>query len=299
MPINARTSSIDVTKLLVATLTMVASLVAEPASAARFDDLQLVYHATFANGSLESGVDPLGIGALKFGDSGEVGINPSWTPIKGDYLVTFTRPSSLTGQTPVVVGLDAKPVSFDVGSVVGLRATFVAPAGPHGSADVWAFVVGASTEGSNPIIFNPSVGATLQIRGTTARFNTPGSSTPATFPNIPQAVYDAIFDPIDPQPFTLELLVDRKAGRGEASLKVGEAVFSRTYQFAVFKADSGPAIAAVGARAAIVNSSGHPVSVRVRDFQVFASKRNAGAATVDPLCPAEFGCRLAPPTDAQ
>jgi hypothetical protein len=268
-----------------------------PASAAGIEDLQLVYHATFANGSLESGVDTRNIGALTFGNSGEPGINPSWTATQGDYLITFTRPSSLTGQA-VVVGIDATPVNFDVGSVVGLRGTFVAPVGPHNSADVWAIVVGASTGGSNPIIFNPSVGATLQIRGAGARFNTPGASVPATLPDLPQEIYDAIFNPIDPQPFTLELLIDRNTGRGEASLKVGQAVFSRTYEFAVFKADSGPAITAVGARAAIINSSGQPVSVRVRDFQIFTSKRNSDTASGNTACPPEFGCRLAPPINA-
>jgi hypothetical protein len=116
-------------------LALAALSLGAPASAAGIEDLQLVYHATFANGSLESGVDTRNIGALTFGNSGEPGINPSWTATQGDYLITFTRPSSLTGQA-VVVGIDATPVNFDVGSVVGLRGTFVAPVGPHNSADV-------------------------------------------------------------------------------------------------------------------------------------------------------------------
>ena len=276
-------------------LALAAITVAAPASAARFEDLQLVYHATFANGSLESEVDPLNIGALKLGSSGEVGINPSWVPSQGDYLVTLTRPASLTGPA-VLAGLDATPVNFDVGSVVGLRATLVAPRGPHGSTDIWAIALAVEPGGANPEIVNPSAAVTLQVRGATARFNTPGASPFVNLPNMPQEVYDAIFNPTDPQPFTLELLVDRKTGRGEASLKVGDAVFSRTFEFFVFKPDSGPAITDIGVHIGIPNSSGQPVSVRLRDFQIFTSKRNSGAASSDPLCPPEFGCRLAPPT---
>lgn len=279
-------------------LALAVLLVSTPASAERFEDLQLVYHATFANGSLDSGTDPLDIGPLKFGDSGEAGINPTWTPSQGDYLVTVTRPASLTGQ-PVLAGIDATPVNFDVGSVVGLRGTFIAPAGPHNSTNSWAIVVAVSPGSANPLIFNPSAAVTLQVRGTGARLNTPGASVGANLPNMPQEVYDAIFHPTDPQPFTLEMLVDRKTGRGEAKLKVGEAVFSRTYEFAVFKADSGPAITTVGAHVAIVNSSGEPVSVRMRDFQIFTSKRGSDNGSGDPLCPPEFGCRLVPPDQSR
>jgi hypothetical protein len=270
---------------------------AAPASSERFDDLQLAYHATFANGSLESGIDRLDIGDLKLGHSGESGTDPSWAPSQGGYLVSVTRPANLTGPL-VLAGLYATPVNFDVGSVVGLRATFVAPAGPHNSTNVWAITVAVAPGGVDPLVVNPSAAASLQIRAATSRFNTPGASIPANLPNMPQSVYDAIFDPVDPQPFTLELLVDRKTGRGEASLKVGETVFSRTYEFAVFKANSGPAINKVGVEIAAINSSGQPVSVRVRDFQIFTSKRSSNAAPSDPLCPPGFGCRLAPPTEA-
>src|SRR5262245_28787588 len=112
-------------------LGLAAVTVAAPASSAGFQDLQLVYPATFANGSLESAVDPLGIGALKFGSSGEAGIDPSWIASQGDYLITVNHPVSLPATAVVLAGIDATPVNFDVGSVVGLRATLVAPKGPH------------------------------------------------------------------------------------------------------------------------------------------------------------------------
>lgn len=264
-----------------------------PATAAGFDDLQLVYHATFANGSLESGIDSLNLGALKFGDTGQAGINPSWTSSKGDYLVGITRPTTVTGQA-VAAGIFAAPVNFDVGSVVGLRATFVAPVGPHDSTDLWAVAVIVRPGGVNPLVAGPRAAATLQVSGNGARLNTPGASVPANLPNVPQQIYDAIFSSTDPQPFTLELLVDRKNGRGEAALKVGDAKFSHAFEFEVFKADSGPAITNVGANIAIANAPGRRASVRIRDLQIFSSKRSPAAIISDPLCPPEFGCRQAP-----
>ena len=269
-------------------LALAVFVIGAPASAERFEDLQLVYHATFANGSLESPRDPLNIGPLSFDNSGEAGINPSWTPGQGDYRFTVTRPTNLTGPPFVRAGFDAD-VNFDVGSVVGLRATYVAPVGPHNGTDVWAVVVNVETGGANPV----GAAASLQIRGATARFNTPGA-TVAQSQLVTSDDYDAIFRSIEPQPFTLELLVDRVTGRGEASLKIGAELYSRTYEFAVFRADSGPPIGAVGADVAIINSSGQASSVRIRDFQIFTSKRNSDAVTDDPLCPPEFGCRKPP-----
>lgn len=270
-------------------LAFAAFVMGAPASAERFEDLQLVYHATFANGSLKSPVDPLPIGPLTFDNSGEAGINPSWTPAQGDYRVEVTRPISLLrGPPPVRAGFDAD-VNFDVGSVVGLRATFVAPVGPHNSNDVWAVVVNVETGGANPV----GAAASLRIEGATALFTTPGATVQERQP-VSSDDYDAIFRLVDPEPFTLEFLVDRVTGRAEASLKIGDKVYSRTYELSLFRADSGPPIGAVGPDIAIIYSSGEPASVRIRDFQIFAGKLNSEAVTGDPLCPPEFGCRVPP-----
>ena len=280
--------------LIVATLLMTGH--APPASASRFDELQLVYHATFANGSLVSGIDPLNLGPLKFGDTGQEGIDPSWTPTSGDYLVGVTRPAALTSPGAAATGIFAAPVNFDVGSVVGLRATFIAPVGPHSSTDIWAVALIVRPGGIDPLIDFPRAAATLQVRGATARLNTPGASVPGNLPFLPQELYDAIFSPTNPQPFTLELLVDRKTGRGEASLKIGETVYSHQFEYLDFKADSGPVISNVGANIAIANAPGQRASVRIRDIQIFSTRTSKEAESGDPLCPAEFGCRAAPPT---
>ena len=266
-----------------------------PGSATRFDDLQPAYHASFANGWLGSGIDPLSIGELKLGDSAQFALDPFWVPSNGDFAIGVTRPANVSGAgTTSVAGIYATPVNFDVGSVVGLRATFVRPVGPHDPTDVWAIAVIARPGGLDPLIDAPVAAATLQVRGSGVRLNTPGAAPGTTgLPNVPQDVYDAIFDPTDPQPFTLELLIDRNVGHGEARLKVGDTVYSKTYEFAIFRPDSGPKIMNVGANVAIATGAGKTASVRIRDFQIY-TMRSPGQVPSDPLCPPEFGCRPAP-----
>lgn len=234
-------------------------------------DLQLVYHATFGNGSLDSGVDPLGIGSLKEGDSQIPNSNPTWTAEKGTITLGVTRPTgTITG--PVSAGIFATPVSFDQGSVFGLRATFVAPVGPHGLGNVWAVGVGARTGDEDDLFAETRTVATFQVRANGARLNAVGASSPANHPNVPQDVYDAIFDPVDPQPFTLELLIDRQSGAGEVRLKVADWETAYDFQPAAFLANSGPSITAVGVSLAIANAPGESASVRARDFQIFSTR---------------------------
>lgn len=266
-------------------------LAAEPAA-----HLQLGYLASFGNGSLEPSVDRSGIGPLKRGDTQIAHTNPAWTPQNGTIKLSITRPAALVGGGPVSTGLFATPVSFDVGSVVGLRATFIAPTGPHSIGSGWGVTVGARTGGSGDFFAETRVAATLNVRADGARLNVVGSSVPPNLPNVPQDIYDAIFDPIDPQPFTLELVVDRITGVGQASLKVGEFVVSHSFQFAAFKADSGPLITALGPSIAIASGPGQSASVRVRDFEILLPRAEAPnpAAAECPPGWAEFNCRAVP-----
>ena len=268
-----------------------APLAAEPA-----DHLQLGYLASFGNGSLEPSIDRFGIGPLKMGDTRIAHTNPAWTPQNGTIKLGITRPAALVGGGPVSAGLFATPVSFDAGSVVGLRATFIAPTGPHGIGTQWAAAVGARTGGSGDFFAETRVVAALTVRADGARLNVVGSSVPPNLPNVPQDIYDAIFDPIDPQPFTLELVVDRITGVGQASLKVGEFVVSHSFQFAAFKADSGPRITAVGPSITIANAPGQSASVRVRDFESLLPRAEAPnpAAAGCPPGWAVFNCRAVP-----
>jgi len=244
------------------------------ASAQTPEDLQLVYHATFGNGSFDSGIDPLGIGWLRPGDSEVVNSNPTWTADEGTIVLGTTRPLT-TVVGPVTAGLFATPVNFDQGSVVGLRATFVAPAGPHDVGNQWAVTVSARTGAEGDVSAETRTAATFQVRANGARLNVVGASAQANQLNVPQEVYDAVFDPIDPQPFTLELLIDRVSGVSWAALKIGNWTASHTFLPAAFLANSGPSITAVGVSVAISNAPGQTASVTVRDFQIFSVKRNS------------------------
>jgi len=232
-------------------------------------NLHLAYHATLGGGRLDSGVDPLGIGPLSPGDSRVASTSPTWTTGTGTMELRITRPAgSVVG--PVGAGLFATPVAFDQGSVFGLRATFTAPVGPHDPGSVWAVSVGARTGYQDDLPNEIRTAATLQVRGNGARLNVVGASPPSGLPNVPQAAYDVIFDPINPRPFTLELLVDRRSGIGEASLVFENWRFLHSFEPAVFQAHAGPGITSVAISIAISTTPGGTASVRARDLQIFA-----------------------------
>ena len=83
---------------------------------------------------------------------------------------------------------------------------------------------------------------------------------------------DAIFSTTDPQPFTIELTIDRKLGTGTAKLMVIDQVFSLTFTLADFLADGGPTTTAVGPGIAVnSNGPGQTASVRVREFRIYTN----------------------------
>ena len=102
------------------------------------------------------------------------------------------------------------------------------------------------------------------------RFGVPfGSAEPARVV-LPQAVKDAMFSQTDPQPFTIELTIDRKLGKGTAKLMVIDQVFTLEFVLADFVADGGPTITAVGPGIAVnSNGPGQTASVRVREFRIY------------------------------
>jgi hypothetical protein len=264
-------------------------LAATPLKAEPFEGLQQVYHATFGNGSLGSGVDHLSLGELKPGNAQVADSDPIWVAEQGTIRVAVTRPAvQVVG--PVASGLFATPVDFGQGTIVGLRATFVAPSGPHDSGNIWAVTLGVRTGSNHDLAAEVRTATTFQVRGSGARLNVVGSQAPANQLNVPQEIYDAIFNPIDPQPFTLELLLDRRTGNSVARLIVDDSVFEHGFQSATFRPDAGPAITAVGPTIAISNAPGSRASVRIADFSIFTTKVGNPNELGDP-CPAELGCR--------
>jgi hypothetical protein len=91
------------------------------------------------------------------------------------------------------------------------------------------------TGDERPLRTETLASATLQVRADGARLNTPGANVSANLPNVPQNVYDALFSG---SIFTLELLVDRATGVGNASLRAGAFEVSRAFTYAVFTSAS-------------------------------------------------------------
>jgi hypothetical protein len=256
---------------------------------------QPVYLANFGHGSLDSSIDDLGSGPINPGNTGQADINATWGVGNGTIILGVTRPLSATAGVAVASGLFVTPVNFGTGSVFTARATFRAPTGPQLTGNQFAAVVAARTGNEDDLPGETRIAASLQVRGTTARLNAVGAIPMAALPNVPQNVYDAIFDPVNPQPFTLELKVDRKAGVGTASLKVGD-YYSLSHNFiSVFTANSGPTVEAIGATLAIANGPGQRATVEVMDLRILQPQADSSssATSCDPAW-AEFGCRQPP-----
>lgn len=263
-----------------------------PAPASDPDNLQLAYLASFGH-SLAGSVDRLYVGALTPGNSGIANIDATWAIEKGTALLGVTRPATYVGG-PVASGIFATPVNFGGGSLFGVRATFRAPTGPHLTGNQFAVALNARTGGAMDLQSETRVAATFRVRGTGAGLNVFGATVPPNLPNIPQELYDAIFDPVDPAPFTIELLMDRRSGIGTATLSIRD--FSLSYDFeSAFKANSGPTITALGPTIAVSNGPDQRATVQVTDFRVLIPKSsvNPAAAGCEPGW-AAFGCRMAP-----
>ncbi len=243
------------------------------AHADSFAGLSLEYHVDFTQGTLNPVLDLPGIGPMKLGSTNTSGSNPSWTFENGGLTLGLTQPA--TGDL-VSAGVFATGVDFGPGSILGLRATFVAPTGPHADGTIWAVAVGARTGGGDDLATEVRGAATLQSRGSTARMNAVDISVPP--PPVPLApdVFNSIYSPTGPTPFTLDLIVDRVSGTGYESLYVGDdVIFSRNFTFADFRADGGPSITAVGPSIAIASAPGQSASVRLLDFQVYSTPDSA------------------------
>jgi len=163
---------------------LIASDRASASSENTIEKLQLVYHATFGNGSLASGVDPLGIGPLTIGDARIADAFPTWTARAGTITLRVTRPAGAVVAGPVSAGLFATPVDFDQGSVFWLRASFVAPSGPHDTGTAFAATIGARTGDEDDVFAETRVAATFQVRGNGARLNIVGGSPPPNLPDM-------------------------------------------------------------------------------------------------------------------
>jgi len=110
-------------------------LLSGPVAANPFSNLTLVYRATFDDGTLNPALDSLGIGPLQLGASAVPGANPTGVLEDGGLTLGITRPSGAVG----LVGVGPVALApFGQGSILGLRAVYAMPIGPHGPTDGWA-----------------------------------------------------------------------------------------------------------------------------------------------------------------
>jgi hypothetical protein len=275
VPRNKKVGAIVTGRFFIGAILLLALVYPGTAAALALSDLTLVYDANFDDGTLNPSVDSLGIGAMQIGDTLIPGSNPSAVIENGGVTLSITRPSGAP-PGPVDVGLVATPVSFGLGSIVGIRAVYELPIGPHDAGTQWALGLVARTGPVDDLPAALRATATFTVAGNVARLNTPFASTPAGLPTVPQSVYDAIFSGDDPATLTLELIVDRTTGLAYASLTSDSYFISRSnFTYANFGANFGPTITAVQPTIAISSGSDVTASVRVLDFQVFEAPEPA------------------------
>ena len=236
------------------------------------NELRLAYQASFPNGSLDSSVDKLNAGPMQPGDPGIPDSNPKVEKRPGSVLVSVSRPVGLSPDLIPSETVWATPVDFGPGSVSRIRATFIAPVGPLPGGG-FAMGVNAKTGNKDDLSTDTRIAVTINVRpGFLVRLSVPFGATQQTAMVLPQDVKDAMFSASDPQPFTLELTMDRVEGTGTAKLMVIDQVFTLPFVLADFLADGGPSITAVGPGIAVnANAPGQTASVHVRDFRIYAN----------------------------
>jgi hypothetical protein len=226
--------------------------------------------ATFPNGSLRPSVDFLKIGAMRTGPTLIPNTNPTYQAVPGGIRVGISRPADLSPDDIPANGLWATPVNFGAGSISRIAATYIAPIGPLPGGG-FAIGINAKTGDNNDLTTDTRIAATVNVRpGFLVRLNVPFGAVETTNMVLPQAAKNAIFSATNPQPFTLELTMDRRSGKGTATLTVAQQVYTLTFTLADFLANSGPPITAVGPGIAVnANAPGQTASVVVREFRIY------------------------------
>jgi hypothetical protein len=237
--------------------------------------LNLAYLASFPQGSLQPSVDKLNLGPMVPGDPLIPDSNPTLTPLNGEVVVSIHRPVGLSPDEIPSESIFAEPVNFGPGSVVRIKATFIAPVGPYATTGGFAIGLGARTGGKDDLSTETRVFATVNDRpNQLVRFQIPFGTNDSANTVLPQAVKDAIYSTTDPQPFTIELTIDRSSNpaKGTATLSVIDQVFTLNFTLADFLTDSGPVITAVGPGIAVnSNGPGQTASVHVREFRIYTN----------------------------
>lgn len=238
--------------------------------------LQLAYHAIFPGGSLSCFLDRIHPTpqALQQGDGQVPGAAVTLTPGTQGLVLGLTAPAPIPPipghaandtQTPSV-GVFSTGLNYGPGTFFSARATFIRPRGLFSGA-AWAVTLNARTGGNNDPWSEARLNVTLKFKKGAASLNAFDSGAAAGTKTVPAGVYSSIVT--SSQPFTIELMVSRKTGKGAAILTTAGSD-PVTLQFALsnFGPKSGPIIQAVGPALATCCLASVPLSVELTDFQI-------------------------------
>ena len=163
---------------------------------------------------------------------------------------------------------------FGPGTHFSVSATFRNPEGRMDGSKPWTVVVVARTGGVADRSDLGRLQLSLRVKGgvhlrvqedldAPSADPVPGAAVPDFVPT--DIVYKEIY--LERKPFTLQLDVNRKSGKGVATLTTATQTVSIPFEMGVFKKDSGDPLTAVGVAMAN-NLPGETVSVEVTDVMV-------------------------------
>lgn len=237
------------------------------------NELNVAYLATFPNNSLNPSLDKLNAGPMVPGDPLIPDSDPTVSGAAGEVILSIHRPIGLSPDEIPSESIFA-PVDFGPGSIVRISATFIAPVGPYSTTGGFAIGLGGRTGGKDDLASETRVFTTVNVRpNQVVRLQVPFGAVETTNMVLPQDVKDAIFSTTDPQPFTVELTINRRDGTGTVKLTAIDQVFTLpSFHLADFLADGGPTITQVGAGIAVnSNGPGQSASVHIREFRIYTN----------------------------
>ena len=203
---------------------------------------------------------------------GGAGETAAWIPTSDALRMELKAPNPV--QPVPSMGIFKTGQNFGPGTHFSVSATFRKPQGRMDPPAPWTVTVVARTGGAPDPSDLGRLLLTLRVRNGVHLRIQEGPNGPTTVPIPGAAVFD--FVPTDiayqeiylqQKPFTLRLEVNRKSGKGVATLTTASQEFPIPFEMDLFKKDSGPPLTTVGT--AIANNiPGETVSVEVTDLMV-------------------------------
>ena len=153
---------------------------------------------------------------MEAGDTLIPGSNPTLVPLPGEIQIGITRPVDLSPDLIVAQNALATTAQFRSGTVSRIRATFSAPVGPIPGGG-FAIGIVAKTGGKDDLADETRIFVTVNVRpGFLVRLKVPFGAVDTTNTTLSPEIKDRSSRP-HPQPFTLEMTVDRVHGTGNRS----------------------------------------------------------------------------------